>query len=524
MINLHTQIKEIEDRIGGTITPAGGLCGFLMPQGQFLTTKDGLTALLNLKPKDPLTDFVLKLICNASEATVAGPGDGTSSTVVMIEKMYRLLKPRVQEPHFLKGFQDCVLATADNLQDSIYKLELNKENLYNLAMTSSNQDEGIATLVQEAYSQTEGKAVPVVRVSTEEGLTATQGYTVLAGYLTNAFINDERRQLSDCENPYVIACDKIDKLDHANLLACMKQAVQDQRPLVIYTTKVHDVAFKDLVANALIKIQYPNGKEMQGPQGPVVHNGLLSCIIELKHGGRRLNEIIQDIRAKTGAKELRNPSFPESPDEMGGAERVITDKEKSILFKGDTEEFLNYLEGLKNETPAQHEQNWYQERIDRLSSIIVEIGIGGDSALEREERRHRLEDTVLSYGSALEFGLVPGFGIAYPLHAPLRKGGSDVCTKAYMEGWNEGLQALTAVMERCIANCKVQTTADHLVIDKKIYDITLDTLVDIRNTTVVDSAEVITRVLRSALSIVVQLAKLNYVEIDPSLEKANENL
>lgn len=497
MIKLETKkqyIREVAAIIGSTITPSGRFVAFMLPNSTSFNSKDGVTILRHIKDDDKYKQLIVNLIRDGSESSVLSGGDGTSSTVILASKFYEALAGSITKPEFCKGFKECVEETQANVKLCPYKLEETEENLFNLAMTSSNNDEEISTLVQKAFSYTKGETRPTVNISRAvDGLVVQKGMALPCGYLTNSFCTDLRNQKADLDNPIVLATDNVTQADIVELQEAMKVAVDAKRPLVVFCNAMSDTGIKLMVTNH-------------------ISGAIVCCIVELGYKGKRLYETVQDIKARTGCKNPLDHTMPEV-SELGEAARILVGKEEvTIIPKEDTNEFLDYVEGLQQSVP-EVESSWQKQRIDRLSSILVTVGVEAPTLVAKEERFLRLEDTVLSYDAALDSGMVPGMGFVYMSCRPIEKTGQSKCSKLYMEGWNKAYGCFNSIMDQCIKNIGIEGTSKEMLGDEVVYNAITGQFEGVRETSVVDCVQVVESVIKNAYQVGYTLANTLYLEV-----------
>jgi chaperonin GroEL len=104
-------------------------------------------------------------------------------------------------------------------------------------------------------------------------------------------------------------------------------------------------------------------------------------------------------------------------EDLGFCKKVEVLKNITTIVdgRGDWEKIEERIDTLKSEikqTEDLHECDKIQERISRLASGVAIIKVGGLTAVEAIEKKHRIEDALEAVKSAQEEGIVPGGGVA----------------------------------------------------------------------------------------------------------------
>ena len=104
--------------------------------------------------------------------------------------------------------------------------------------------------------------------------------------------------------------------------------------------------------------------------------------------------------------------------EWFGEARVVTvTKEKTTIVdgKGDEEAINSRVEELaqqieRAETPFEIEK--LQDRMSKFVGGVAIVHVGGNTELEMQEKKDRVDDALHATKAALEEGIIPGGGIA----------------------------------------------------------------------------------------------------------------
>lgn len=131
------------------------LSKYPMPQ----ITKDGVTVAKSIsKLSNPLQNIGSKLLIDAADRTNEESGDGTTTCTVIARailkkgQMYLIATPQGNISEFRNGIRDAVGLVIKELERMSIKVE-NVEQVFQIAMVSSNNDVEIANILTQIYNQ-----------------------------------------------------------------------------------------------------------------------------------------------------------------------------------------------------------------------------------------------------------------------------------------------------------------------------------------------------------------------------------
>jgi len=131
--------------------------------------------------------------------------------------------------------------------------------------------------------------------------------------------------------------------------------------------------------------------------------------------------MLQDIAVICGAEvvseELGRKLENADISVLGGARRVIVDKEKTTIVDGrgsktEIEKRIKQVKMLLEKADSEFDKEKLQERLAKLSGGVAVIKVGAATEVEQKEKQHRIEDAIAATKAAIEEGIVPGGGIA----------------------------------------------------------------------------------------------------------------
>jgi chaperonin GroEL len=416
-------VRKITQAVAATLGPRGRVVliseGFVngaeIVRPPIKATKDGVTVARAFTLGDHLENIGVELIKEAAQKTVGDAGDATTTTCVLAEAMIEKGIQFVNQPsshspvEVKKGMDAAVKAAIDELSKMSTPIAGNVERIKQVATVSSNNDESIGQLLADAYSKVGDDGL--IQIEDAKGietkLRLTEGFSFDRGYISQHFIRDWSK--ANCvfpdesapTSPFVLLHDRpITTVKSISPL--MEKVHKAQRPLLIIAPDVDGEALAYLAIN--------NQKK-----------ALAVCAVKAPFVGERLNEVMEDIAALTGAKyisqlagiKLENVAI----EHLGEAEKVVVTKDATAIIGGRKDEsrkaeLVKRLQDAKKEAKDDTEKYAIEERLARLNGAVAVIEVGGNTEIEQKEKKDRIEDAVLSVKAAIQDGYSVGGGTA----------------------------------------------------------------------------------------------------------------
>jgi chaperonin GroEL len=447
---------------------------------------------------------IAKAVIQVAKNTVNQVGDGTSSSLVLAEAIYKAGYTHVargmngiQLYEDLKLIKDDILSQIDDI-----KIPVRLEDVYNVAKISANGEEEVARIVADALNEVgEDGHVTVedansrhTELNTVQGAVYKKGWKSFGPFGTH-FVTDKIKDQCQLEKPAILLYNgKLTELhDLAKLMMSVMQvnpqtgAIENPVPFLIIATDFADDVKQMILANR-VQVKLP------------------ICAIKAPFDGspNAITEILEDIAVLTGGtvfsrgiKELKDGT----PDDLGSSDRVDIGSEETIIYKGtgDEQEILSRVEDLKKALDVKQyefDQENLRIRIGKLVGGIAIIRAGGDSELEMLEKKDRIEDALCAARVAIQDGILPGGGLAlYNLSLSISE--ATVAGRIMKE-------ALQAPIKQIILNTGenpeivLHELRNHPL---KGFDARRKKFVDMMESGIVDPAKVVKSALENAVSI-----------------------
>lgn len=458
-------------------------------------TKDGHSILGAIKFNKPIEMSILDDLKDITRNTVKTVGDGTTSAVILSYEIFRALNEIISdhanftEKAVVAELQKVVKDITTIIENSKQKPTIDK--IYQIALTSTDGNEEVASSIREIYEQFGlGVYIDVGISNTTNHMVKTyEGLTIDGGYFNPCFINRAKDAVSELQNPNIyIFEDPIDNNYTLNL--CYKIVEQNLiAPLTKYNTLVQQgnqaeadaVIANELKATAIITPTF--GRDIRSQMDSII-DMMSSSKIEQRAPltiitGMTDVDRLADLAAMTGAKTIKKyvdpevqksdvekgiaPTLDNVATEFGGkAELLVADTKTTkvinpeLMFVNDEEgkrvfssEYNNLLASLEAQLAqldtvkeSATEVNVLRRRIQSLKCNMVDYLIGGVSYTDRDALKDAVEDAVLNCRSAAKEGIgyaanFEGLRAAHEVAevtsnlSPIREAVSNAVYKAY---------------------------------------------------------------------------------------------
>lgn len=458
-------------------------------------TKDGHSILGAIKFNKPIEMSILDDLKDITRNTVKTVGDGTTSAVILSYEIFRALNEIISdhanftEKAVVAELQKVVKDITTIIENSKQKPTIDK--IYQIALTSTDGNEEVASSIREIYEQFGlGVYIDVGISNTTNHMVKTyEGLTIDGGYFNPCFINRAKDAVSELQNPNIyIFEDPIDNNYTLNL--CYKIVEQNLiAPLTKYNTLVQQgnqaeadaVIANELKATAIITPTF--GRDIRSQMDSII-DMMSSSKIEQRAPltiitGMTDVDRLADLAAMTGAKTIKKyvdpevqksdvekgiaPTLDNVATEFGGKAELLVadtkttkvinpelmfdiDEEGKRVFSSDYNNLLASLEAqlaqLDTVKESATEVNVLRRRIQSLKCNMVDYLIGGVSYTDRDALKDAVEDAVLNCRSAAKEGIgyaanFEGLRAAYEVAevtsnlSPIREAVSNAVYKAY---------------------------------------------------------------------------------------------
>ena len=497
---LKAGVDKLANAVRVTLGPKGKIVVFKCPYKGLTATKDGVTVAKNVKLKDNLERMGADMILEAASKTNDLAGDGTTSSTVLAQAMVKLGLKNVAagaNPIDLKRGMDRAL---DFIVDEVNNLSIpigdDVDKIRHVASISANNDNIIGNLIAEAFEKVGKDGVITVEEAkgTLTEVDVVKGLQFDRGYLSPYFVTDKDAMQTEYENVKIVICaDKVHTL-------------KDLQPVINLSGQSPVLLICDDVTNDAL-----SGLVMAKLRGNCKIIAIKAPFIGLKK-----KETLEDISKLTGAyvisKENGHNLANLTPAMVGGAERIIVNKGKSVIINGngkeeDVKSHIKLLEGYVNKQDSKFESRRAEERVARLKGGVAVLYVGAATETEMKEKKDRVDDSLSATRAALSEGIVPGGGVALLRASKVDFKNLKHVNKDQETGFNIVLDGCLATIKQISSNSGL--TGDVIINeilavkdDKNLgYNFKTDEYVDMIEEGIIDPTKVVRVSLENAISV-----------------------
>lgn len=449
MRNIQLKVlKELSEFVSHTFGPMGTNTKIITgSDAQSIVSnysKDGHKVLKHVLYSNPIEMSIQAEFVDITQHVEKEVGDGTTSAVILAEKMFNYLStyidkhPEIKPYEFARIFADIVSKIQDEIL--LHKRDPEIKDIYDICMISTNGNEEVSRSIANIYEQF-GLDVDIdVSISTTKDsmIKIYDGVTITEGYSDPAYINNKKNGTAELHNPHIYAF--LDPIDDMEMISLFEKIINDNIidplnsncdmiPTVILSTKMtRDMSS---MMEKIIEVMY----QTEGTQKPPLlvvtdisgsDEGIYFDIAKLcgcKYIKKYIDPKIKKADTEKGiAANLENVS-----DFYGTCEMVVSDMEKTKFINPDkmfvkdetgkitdkySEEYNKSLEFLKSELDNarangadSRDVGFLKKRLRSLQSNMVEYLVGGITIADRDSVKDLVVDATKNCMSACANGI-----------------------------------------------------------------------------------------------------------------------
>jgi chaperonin GroEL len=248
-------VQIVDDAVGSTLGPRGN--NVIFEESSYPTiTKDGVTVARQIFLKDKFENMGAMISREAAESTNRVAGDGTTTTIVLLQAMFEEGHRAVasgMNPILIKRGMDFALGQITKLLDlQAKKITTEKEKLQ-IATISANNDSSIGKLITDVLTAVgiDGTITVTNSNSVDTVVDYVSGTKLSQGYQNHVFINEPKNLTAVMENPLIIV-----STDDITMTAQLVKPLQKfleagQRNFFLLANRIEGPALAFLVQNYL---------------------------------------------------------------------------------------------------------------------------------------------------------------------------------------------------------------------------------------------------------------------------------
>ncbi|GAA4694899.1 chaperonin GroEL [Pseudonocardia yuanmonensis] len=408
---LQAGVDQLAEAVKSTLGPKGRNVILEKITGSPEVTNDGVTIAREIHLRDPFENMGAQLVKEAAVQTNDTVGDGTTTATVLAQAIVRQGMKAISNggnPVLVKrGIDMAVRALVEHLQTVSHPVST-EDDYARVASISANDDEAIGRVVAKALHTVGDDGVVTVEDAPFPSISVdfVEDFQFDNGYVTPYMVTNPGTLEAIVDDPYILF--SAEKIKDVQSLMPVLDAIMrgDRRPLVVVAETVEGTALQMLVHNHV--------------------NGTFQAVaIKAPGFGEKRIHLLEDMAALCGGKvHSKSSSFSLEQirtEHLGRASQVIVTSESTTIIggKGDRGALETRLSQLRAELARATigtDEDFFSERIARLSGKAAIIRVGAATNAEAKEIRHRVDDSLQATRAAVAEGIVAGGGAAL-LHA-----------------------------------------------------------------------------------------------------------
>jgi chaperonin GroEL len=403
---LHAGVEKAARAVKVTLGPRGRNVVLDRSYGGPRITNDGVSIAKEISFKDKFENMGAEIVKEVASKTNDGVGDGTTTTVVLLESMVSEGLDRVVKGGnamgVRAGMERAKVAAVAELK-KMAKPVSGKNDVKQVASISAESEE-LGSIIAETVEKVGKNGVVTVEESQGMELSheVVEGLQIDKGYVSAYMVTNGERMEAEMRDPYILITDKKIGGVQEILPLLEKVAQSGKKDLVIIADDIEGEALSTFILNRL--------------------RGTFSVLgIKAPGFGDRKKEMLADIAAVVGAEVISADTgltFENAAITMlGRASRVVATKDSTVFVggkgkKADIDMRVKQMKTLMENMSSKFDKEKLEERIAKLSGGVAVIRVGAATETEMKYLKDKIDDAVKATKASIEEGIVPGGGTA----------------------------------------------------------------------------------------------------------------
>lgn len=492
-------VNKIADVVKSTLGPKGRNVVLDRKFATPLITNDGVSIAKEFEVEDTYENMGVKLVKEVCQKTNDIAGDGTTTAIVLAQKMFSAGLKCAKEisPVAINRYFSSACEETTKYIKSVAKDISNSEDIENIA-TVSSQSEYIGKLISEAHKVI-GKNG---RISLQDSKTdktelkIQDGFVLKNGYISPYFCTNMAKGFAEFDDCLLLITSK--KINtFQEILPVFEQLVKIAKPLILICDDIEPEALSPIVVNKM--------------------RGAFSCVvIKAPFYGDRKTAILQDLACAVGGDVLSETSGKSFADidinSLCELKHANITKDSSIFIASDIDSaklkdrvlsIQSQIETCGND----FDKDLLQERLCNLTGGVATIFVGANTEIEQKELKLRIEDAINATAAGLMEGIVAGGGVTLLKISEKMltltknmKPDEKICYEAFCEALKEPFRQIIKNAGKNSDEIEKNVLADKSA--SYGYDAMQDKYCDMLSCGIVDPAKVTIQALCNATSVV----------------------
>ena len=254
---LAAGVSKLARAVISTLGPRGRNAVLDKGWGAPKITKDGVTVAKEIDLDDPMENLGAQLVKEAASKTNDVAGDGTTTTTLLADAIYReglrMVAAGCDQMSLCRGIQKATAAVVEAIKKMSSKVdEKNKKEISQVATIAGNNDASIGNVLADAFFKVGKNGVITVQEGrgAETVVDVVEGMQFDRGYLSPHFVTNQDEQCVELEKCLVLIHEE--KISNAKTLVPLLEAVSKaNKPLLIIAEEIEGEALATLVVNKM---------------------------------------------------------------------------------------------------------------------------------------------------------------------------------------------------------------------------------------------------------------------------------
>ena len=500
-ITMSKTVNLLCDAVSKTLGPTGNNVLIDSSETTPFFTNDGVTIATNIESDDKVENTILEIVKEASLKTNELVGDGTTTTLVLLQSIFNLGLEEINKGKNEILLKNELIISMNKVIKRINELKRipTKNDLLNIALTSTNDLE-IASLTTNTFFKTKSKhAIKLEESNNESTYTIhKKGYNISINNISSMYFSKENNlEIKNCN--ILILKGYLDNLE--SISEIINDILENNKNLIIFVESMNEEIKNEIL------VYYFQKKNI--------------FIVEIAEYASHRDKIEEDIKTLTNST-IKNIDYENAYTSDLGYINSITLNKNEITLLSNNKNNLELIKTIKKELKEcnnDYEKEFINNRLSKLQNGITTIFVGGITKSEKRERLMRFEDALCAL-SASKDGIVYGEGITYLKAKEVlnEKLISDSILK----------KSLEKPFEKVIENLGIDSyELKKEIINnnyQKIYDYKTNSLIDINNCNILDPLEVVVTSLKNSVSIASLLLTTSSLVINENYKQEKDIL
>lgn len=466
-------------------------------------TNDGVTIARNIESEDERINTILTLAKEASIKTDETVGDGTTTTLVLLESIFKSGLSKIKEgknPHILKSELDDALKIVIEEIKKENKIPT-EENYYDIASIAAS-NKSIGKLITSMYLKLKnGSAIKIEESKTSETYTQINNGYSFEPILASPYFFNNTNEITYKNSLILIMTKAVNEIEEISEIT--NYTIEKRIPLVILASD-----YSEEIINEILSLNFNKITNV--------------TLLKLPEYGLHQMDILKDIEIISKAKIVK-ASDDLNLNNLGKCEEIKITKDLVIIScnyeNENVKKYTNKLKETIKTIDDDFELEFLNNRLAKLTNGIGIIYVGATTTTEAKEKKMRFDDALCALKSATR-GIIPGSGLVL------------LKIKENLESKNNGLNILKEALDKpymqILKNVGINSSDIYKKIKesnfKIIYNALDNKLEPISKTKVIDPTTVVITALKNAVSIAGMLLTTSSLIINEHKEMNNFNI